>query len=60
MKNNKEIHNKITSEEYVNDAYKTCPCWSIIPGKSRKCLQYCPLIQRDACTVEYDKSLNKT
>lgn len=58
MKINKGIFDMITSKEYVEDAYKSCPCWSIIPGKSRNCLDHCPQIQRDMCTAEFEKSKN--
>lgn len=49
----------ITSGEYVEDAYKSCPCWSIIPGKSRNCLDHCPQIQRDMCISNFNSSSNK-
>lgn len=49
----------INSGEYVEGAYKSCPCWSIIPGKSRNCLDYCPQIQRDMCTANFNNFSNK-
>lgn len=36
-------------------AYKTCPCWSIVPGKSQNCLNFCSKIQQDLCTEGFNK-----
>ena len=39
-------------EELVS--YKTCPCWSFVPGKSHNCERHCPLVQKNKCTKDYN------
>ena len=36
-------------------SYKTCPCWSFVPGKSHNCERHCPIVQRNKCTKDYNK-----
>ena len=36
-------------------SYKTCPCWSFVPGKSHNCERHCPMVQRNKCTTDYNK-----